>query len=59
MAEQDKIERMADAIHKMADEAEQSLARDGYQDYGDKPQDRDWRKGYVRACRDNERALRE
>jgi hypothetical protein len=59
MAEQDKIERTAKALREQAEQIEQTLARDGWADYANRPQDKDWRKGYSQACRDAERALKE
>lgn len=60
MAEQEtKTQRAADTLKQLADRVEEGLARDGFGGYPDKPNDRDWRRGYASACRDAERALRE
>lgn len=59
MADNDRIERTAKALREQAEQIEQGLARDGYQDYPNKPQDRDWRKGYAQCARDAERQLKE
>lgn len=59
MADETAAERVADALTKTADQISRQLHDDGWVNYPDKPNDRDWRKGYESACRDAVKALRE
>lgn len=59
MAEPDRVKRAVETVKQMADRIEESLAKDGFGGYPNKPSDKDWRKGYSAACRDIEKALEE